>query len=51
MHHPGIDTGSFGLYWGKKEHTASMHVPLMIRTEVFYNLGILVSKGNPASYV
>ena len=29
----------------------SVHAPLMTRTGVSYNLGILVSKDNPGSYV
>ena len=45
------NTGSFGLHWGKKEHTASVHVPLMIGTMLSQNPGILASEGNPASYV
>ena len=45
------DTGSSGPCWGKKKHTAFVHVPLMTRTVSSQNLGILASEGNPASYV
>ena len=51
MQHLGTDVGSFGLHWGKKEHTTSMHVPLMTGTVSSQNPGILASEGNPASYV
>ena len=51
MPHSGTDTGSSGPCWGKKEHTASVHVPLMTGTMPSKNPGILASKGNPASYV
>ena len=51
MQHPGTDTGSFGPHWGKKEHAASMRVPLMTRTEVSNSPGNLVSQGNPVSYI
>ena len=46
MQHPGTDTGSSSLHWGKKEHTAFVHVPLMTRTKVSHSPGILASMGN-----
>ena len=51
MQHPGTDTGSSGPYWGEKEHTAFVHVPLMIGTEASHGPEIPVSEGNFASYV
>ena len=51
MPHSEADTGSSGLYWGKKEHTASVHVPLMIGTVPSQNPEILASEGNLVSYV
>ena len=51
VQHLGADTGSSGPCWGKKEHTASVHVPLMIGTEVSHSLGILASADNLISYV
>ena len=45
------DTGSPGSCWGKERQTVSMHVPLMIRTEVSHNLGIPASMGNLVSCV
>ena len=51
MQHPGTDTGSSGSHWGEKEHTASVHVPLTIGTEVPCSLGIPTSAGNLVSYV
>ena len=51
VQHPVTDIGSSGPCWGKKEHTASVHVPLMAGTMLSQNPGILASKGNPASYV
>ena len=51
MTHPKADTYSPGPYWGDKEHTASMHVPMMTRTEVSHSLGILAFGGNLVSYV
>ena len=49
--HSEADTGSFGSCWGKKEHIESVHVPLMIGTEVFHSLGIPASAGNLVSHV
>ena len=46
MQHPGTDTGSSGLHWGKKEHTASVHVPPITRTKVSHGLGIPATTGN-----
>ena len=51
MQHSGTDTGSYGPHWGEKEHTASVHVLLMIGTEASHGLEIPASKGNPASHV
>ena len=51
MQHPRTDTGSSGPHRGEKEHTASMHVPLMNGTEASHGPEIPTSKGNPASYV
>ena len=51
MQHLGTDTGSSGQQWGKKEHTASVHVLLMTGTVQSQNHGILASEGNPASYI
>ena len=51
MQHSEADTGSSGPCWGKKEHTASVHVPLMTGTEVSRILGIPASAGNLVLYV
>ena len=51
MPHLEADIGSSGPCWGKKEHTVSVHVPLMTGTEVSRSLGILASMGNLISYV
>ena len=51
MQHPRTDIGSSGPYCGEKEHTASMHVPLMIGTEVSHSLGIPASVSNLVSHV
>ena len=51
MQHPGTDTGSSGPHRGEKEHTASVHVPLMTGTKVSHGPEILTSEGNLASYV
>ena len=51
MLHSKADTGSSGPCWGKKEHTASVHVPLMTGTVSSQNPRILASAGNLASYV
>ena len=48
MPHSEADIGSSGLCWGKKEHTTSVHVPLMTGAEMSHSLGIFVSMGNPA---
>ena len=47
MQHLGTDIGSFGPYWGKKEQTVSVHVPLMTETVVSHNFGVPTSEGNP----
>ena len=49
--HPKTDTGSLSLYWGKERQTVSVHVPLMIGTEVSHNPGIPTFVGNPVSCV
>ena len=51
MQHPGTDIGSFGPYRGEKEHTTSLHIPLMTGTEVSHCPEIPASEGNPASHV
>ena len=51
MLHPEADTGSSSPCWGKKEHTMSMHIPLMNGTEVSCSPGIPASMGNLVSYV
>ena len=51
MLHPEADTCSPGPYWGKKEYNASMHVPLMIGTEVSHSPRIPTSTSNLVSYV
>ena len=38
-------------WWGKEEQTVSVHVPLMTRTEVSHNFGILAFEDNLASSV
>ena len=51
MQHLRTDTGSSSPYWGEKEHTASMHVPLMTGTEASHCPEIPSSKGNLTSHV
>ena len=51
MPHSETDTGSSSPCWGKNEHTTSVHVPLMTRTEVSCSPGILASTKNLVSYV
>ena len=51
MPHPEVDSCSPGSYWGEKEHTAPVHVPLMTGTKVSYSPGILASEGNLVSFV
>ena len=51
MQYPRTDIGFFGPYQGEKEHTASVHVPLMIGTEASHGPEILAFDGNPASHV
>ena len=51
MPHFEADTDSSGPYWGKKEHTAYVRIPLMTGTEVSRSPGIPASVGNPASHV
>ena len=46
----GADTCFPGPYWGKKEHTTSMHVPLMTGTKVSQNSEIPAYVGNLVSY-
>ena len=45
------DIGSLGPWWGKEEQIESANIPLMIRTGVSHNSGILVLKDNPVSSV
>ena len=49
MPHSKADTGSSGPCWGKKEHTASLNVPLMTGTEVSHSPRIPASAGNLVS--
>ena len=51
MQHLWTDTSSSGLHRGEKEHTASVHIPLMTGTEVSHDPKIPAFEGNPASYV
>ena len=51
MQRLATDTVSPGPWWDKEEQIVSVHVPLMIGTEVSHNFGILSSKDNPASSV
>ena len=51
MQHLETDTGSSSSYWGKEEHTASVHVPLMTGTEVSHSPGIPALTSNFVSYV
>ena len=51
MQRPVTDTSSLGPWWGKREQTEYVHIPLMIGTEVSYDSGILTSKDNPVSCV
>ena len=51
MQHPGTDTSSSCPHWGEKEQIVFVHIPLMTGIVLSHNLGILASKGNPASYV
>ena len=51
MSYRGTDTGSLSSCWGKERQTVSVHVPLMIGTEVSYNPRILVSMGKLVSCV
>ena len=51
MQHLKTDTGSSGPHWGKKEHTASVHIPLMTGAEVSRSLRIVTSTSNPVSHV
>ena len=51
MQQPGTDTGSSSQHWGEKEHTASVHVPLITMTKVSRSLGIPAFTGNLISYV
>ena len=51
MQRLGIDTGSPSPWWGREEQTESVTVPLMIRTGLSHNSGILASEGNHVSCV
>ena len=48
---PGTDTSSSGPCWGKERQAVSVYVPLIIETEVSYNLGISAFVGNLVSSV
>ena len=50
MLHHEAETGSSSPCWGKKEHTAFVHVPLMTGIEVSRSLGIPTSTSNLISY-
>ena len=47
----GTDIGSPSPWWGKEEQTESVNDPLMTRTGVSHNSGILAFEGNPVSCV
>ena len=49
--HSKADTSSSGPCWGKKEHTASVHVLLMTKTEVSRSPVITASASNLVLYV
>ena len=51
VQHLGDDTGSSGPHWGKKEHTASVHVPPIIGTGVSRGPRIPASVDNLVSNV
>ena len=51
VQHLGANTGSSSLHWGKKEHTASVHVPPITGIKVSCGLGIPASMGNLVSDV
>ena len=51
MQLPESDTGSSGLYLAIEEYTVSSPVPQLTGTALSRNPGILVSGGNPSSYV
>ena len=43
----GTDIGSLGPWWGKKEQTEYVNVPLMTGIRVLHNSRIPTSEGNP----
>ena len=51
MQLPETETGSFGLYRAVEEYTVSSSILLLTGTALSQNPGILVSGGNPSSYV
>ena len=51
MQHRGTNIGSFGSHQGEKEHTVSVHVPMMTGTEASHGPEIPTSEGNPFSHV
>ena len=51
MQLPETDTGSFGLYWAVEEYIVSFPILLLIGAVLSRNPRILVSRGNPSSYV
>ena len=51
MRFPGTSTSSSDPYYGVEEKIVSTPVPQLIGTALSLNLGILVSRGNPSSYI
>ena len=51
MQLPETETGSPGPYWEMEEHTFSVPIPQLTGTVLSRNPRILVSRGNPSSYV
>ena len=49
MQHLRTDTGPSGLYWGEKEQTVYVPVPLMTGTVLSHNSGISDFVDNPVS--
>ena len=51
MHHLETNTSLSGPYWGEKEQTMSVPLPLMTGIALSQYPEILSSEGNPASYL
>ena len=49
--YPAPETGPSGPSWGKKEQTMSVDAPLVPKTIMSHNSGILASRGNLVSHV